>query len=73
MCGKFLGYQSYIVKQINTHGDESIQWLFEFPVNAGDLLIVMIESKIEDLLGHGRNHFIWTQSNLDLLAHLFGS
>ena len=33
----------------------------------------MIESKIEDLLGHGRNHFIWTQSNLDLLAHLFGS
>ena len=47
--------------------------IFELPVNTDDLLIVMIESKIKDLLGHGRNHFIWTQSNLDLLAHLCGS
>ena len=70
---KTFGYQSNIVKHFNTPRDTFNRGLFEFPVNTGDLLIVMIESKIEDLLGHGRNHFIWTQSNLDLLAHLFGS
>ena len=45
------GYQSNIVKHINTHGDTFNQGLYEFPVNTVDLIIVMRESKIEDLQG----------------------
>ena len=49
LCGKSFGYQSNIVKHFNTHGDTFNQGLFEFPVNTVDLIIVMRESKIEDL------------------------
>ena len=51
LCGKVFGYQSNIVKHFDTHGDTFNQGLFEFPVNTVDLIIVMRESKIEDLKG----------------------